>query len=180
MSVKEEKIYNYIYNNKINIEKIMKDYNNYIKTIIKNSSVIFSNEDQEEIVLDVYLTIWNNQNKLDINKNITPYIAGIAKNLIRKKAGKLKKEYNIDDYEEKIIDSMRIDIEYEKIEKRKNIITTIKKMKDEDKEIFINYYYKQFKIKEIAIIQNISEAKVKTKLFRIRKKIRKLLKEEEI
>ena len=180
MSVKEGKIYNYVYDNKINIEEIMKDYNSYIKTIIKNSSVKFSNEDQEEILLDVYLTIWNNQKKIDINKNITPYIAGITKNLIRKKAEKLKNEYNIDDYEETIKNSISVEGEYEIIERRKNIITTIKKMKDEDKEIFINYYYKQFKIKEIAIIQNISEAKVKTKLFRIRKKIRKLLKEEEI
>lgn len=179
MSVKEEKIYNYIYDNKINIEKIMKDYDNYIKTIIRKSCITFFKEDEEEILLDVYLTIWNNQNKLDINKNISPYIAGITKNLILKKAGKLKREYNIDDYEEKIIDNISIDTECEKIERRRNIIETIKRMKEEDKEIFINYYYKQFKIREIAIIQNVSEEKVKSKLFRIRKKIRKMLKEEE-
>lgn len=28
----------------------------------------FSDEDIEEIILDVFLTLWNNQNKLDINQ----------------------------------------------------------------------------------------------------------------
>lgn len=180
MSVKEEKIYSYIDDNKINIEKIMNNYNNYIKTIIKKSNITFSIEDEEEILLDVYLTIWNNQYKLNISKNISPYIAGVTKILMLKKVGKLKKEYNIDEYEEKIIDSINIELEYEKIEKKKKAIEVIKKMKEEDRKIFIYYYYKQQKVKEIATILNVSEGKVKTKLFRMRKKIKKILEEEKM
>ena len=47
----------------------------------------------------------------------------------------------------------------------------------ESREIFILYYYEQRKVKEISKILNISEAKVKTRLHRIRKKLRKELKE---
>ena len=48
-------------------------------------------------------------------------------------------------------------------------------MKKEDKDIFIMYYYNSKKIKEISKTLNISESKVKTKLHRIKKKLRKEL-----
>lgn len=80
-----DKIYNYIKNNELEIEEIMKNYNNYIYTIIKRSTIMFSKEDEEEITLDVYLTLWNNKEKLDINKSMTAYIAGITKNLKKRR-----------------------------------------------------------------------------------------------
>ena len=53
--------------------------------IIKNSGCVFNNEDIEEIASDVFLVIWKNKEKLDINKEIAPYIAGITKKLILKR-----------------------------------------------------------------------------------------------
>ena len=46
-----------------------------------------------------------------------------------------------------------------------------------DKDIFIMFYYKQKKIKDIARIFKISETKVKVILHRVRKSIKKNLKE---
>ena len=65
----------------------------YVYVIIKNSKYGFNNEDIEEIASDVFLAIWQSRNKLEINKEITPYIAGITKNLILKKQKKNKKNY---------------------------------------------------------------------------------------
>lgn len=62
----------------------------YVYIIIKNSGYLFSNEDVEEIASDVFLTIWKNKEKLDINKEISPYIAGITKNSLRKKKRDIK------------------------------------------------------------------------------------------
>ena len=53
--------------------------------IIKNSGCVFDNEDIEEIASDVFLAIWKNKEKLDINKEIAPYIAGTTKKLILKR-----------------------------------------------------------------------------------------------
>ena len=55
------KISEYIKNDKLDIEKIMEDYNNYIYTIINNFNFKFVEEDKEDIIIDVYLTLWNNQ-----------------------------------------------------------------------------------------------------------------------
>lgn len=180
MNIEESsKIYNYISKGILDIEKIMGNYNNYIKKIIQTNKINISKEDEEEILLDVYLTLWKNQKKLDINKKITPYIAGITKNLIFKKLRNKKITYNIEDYQDKIISLSNIDIICFQNDTNKKIIDYIENMKEEDKNIFINYYYQGMKIKEISLLLNISESKVKSKLYRIRKKLQKKFKKEE-
>lgn len=52
----------------------------------------------------------------------------------------------------------------------------LEKLKDIDKQIFIEYYYKDKSIKKISTLFNMSETKIKSKLFRIRKRIKKSLK----
>ena len=63
----------------------------------------------------------------------------------------------------------------EQREKIAIIDKTVKKMKENDIEIFELYYYSSMKISEISNILNISEFSIKSKLFRIRKKIKKEL-----
>ena len=171
-----DKIYNYITNNELAIEAIMKEYNHYIYTIINRSSIMPSKEDEEEIILDVYLTLWNNKEELDINKSMTAYIAGITKNLILKKIRQQKHIENIEDYQERLTSIQNIELDYVESQKNKLIINELEKMKEEDKEIFMAYYYEERKIKEIAIMFKISESKVKSKLFRTRNKLKKILK----
>lgn len=71
-----------------------------------------------------------------------------------------------------------IEIIYFQKECNKKIIDYIENMKKEDKDIFIYYYYQGMKIKEIALLLNISESKVKSKLYRIRKRLQKKLRRE--
>ena len=175
MEVKNRKIYNYMSNNILKIEEIMNDYTNYIYTVIRNSYINLPDEDVEEIVLDVFLTIWNNQSKLDINKKLSSYIVGITRNLIKKKYRNYITNDNIEDYEDQLVDLTNIELIFSENEKQKVILEELEKMKNEDKEIFIQYYYKERNIKEISKIFNISESKVKSKLFRIRKKLKKVL-----
>ncbi len=152
----------------------------YVYIIIKNSGYLFSNEDVEEIASDVFLTIWKNKEKLDINKEISPYIAGITKNLLRKKKRDIKNINenikNIDELQNYLSD--KIDYTHNEAEEKEKIdIVTeeLTKMKKEDKNIFTYYYYESKNIKEIANILGITEIKAKSRLSRIRKKLRKEL-----
>lgn len=152
----------------------------YVYIIIKNSGYLFSNEDVEEIASDVFLTIWKNKEKLDINKEISPYIAGITKNLLRKKKRDIKNINenikNIDELQNYLSD--KIDYTHNEAEEQEKIdIVTeeLTKMKKEDKNIFTYYYYESKNIKEIANILGITEIKAKSRLSIIRKKLRKEL-----
>ena len=176
----------YKYNNVKDLEDRIEFYleHYYLKEIeYENNKEKINNtlnnelEDEEEIILDVYLTLWNNKDKLDINKSMTSYIAGITKNLILKKARQQKFLENIEEYQEKLANIQNIELDYVESQKNKIIINELEKMKKEDREIFTEYYYEERKIKEISIMFKISESKVKSKLFRIRKKLKNILKE---
>jgi len=176
LKVEDKKIYTYIEDGKLQIERIMQDYSNYITTIIRNSYIKLSSEDMEEVLLDVFVVLWKNQNKLDINKGLSAYISGVTKNLIKYKYRKYKVSQNIEEYDEYIIDSTDIELSIATNERQKIINEELRKMKKEDKEIFVEYYYDERSIKEISKIFNMSESKIKSKLFRVRKKLNKVLK----
>lgn len=175
MKIVEEIIENYFDNNELNIEKTIYDYKNYIFTIISHSYVNLSYEDTEEVVLDVFLTIWKNQDKLDVNKKMSSYIAGVTKNLIRYKYRQNKINQNIDEYEDKLIDLSNFELVLLQSEQSKIIFNQLNSEKKEDRDIFNCYYFSNKSIKEIAKQYKISESKVKSKLYRIRKRLNKAL-----
>lgn len=176
MELKDKKISFYIRNGNLDMEKVVEDYTRYIHKIIKNYHTALTKEDEEEIVLDVFFTLWKNQNKLDWNCNISPYISGVTRNLIKKKFRNVHFNESIDDYEELLISESSIDLIYAEKEINKIIISSLEKMNFDDKNIFLLYYYEMKSIKEICGIMNISESKAKSKLFRVRKKLNKTLK----
>ena len=174
---KNDTIKNYIRNNKLQLESIINDYSNYINYIIKNNAHFnFSSEDIEEICSDVFFAIWNNQSKIKSDYKLSNYIYGITQNLMKKKCRNINLNYNIDEFTN-ILSSSNIDIDSFCItnERMHIILNEIFKMKEEDKNIFTMYYYENQKSKEIAQILNISESKVKIKLFRIRRNLKKIL-----
>ena len=168
-------IKNYIQDNQLNIEEVMQNYTPYIYAIIKNKSSNLSDEDIEEIVSDVFLAIWKNQERLDINKELSSYLVGITKNLYNKKLRNKKNEMDIDKYKNSLFETESIELKIENTEKENLIIMLVSNMKQEDKDIFTLYYYNARSMKEIAEILNITEKKVKSRLFRIRRKIKKCL-----
>ena len=58
-----------------------------------------NNEDKEEVVSEVFFILWKNKNKLDINKYLSSYIAGITRNVVKEYLRKVKINFNISDYE---------------------------------------------------------------------------------
>lgn len=176
LKLEDRKIHTYIENDNLQMKMIIEDYSNYVKTIIRNSYINLSNEDVEEVVIDVFLTLWRNQDKLDINKSMSSYISGVTKNLIKYKYRQSKENLNIEEYEENLVEVSNMEVILSHNEKRNIITEELKKVKKEDSEIFIEYYYDDRSVKEISKIFNMSESKIKSKLFRVRKRLKKALK----
>ena len=176
--MKKEKIYEYMENNELNIEAVIKDYSNYIQTIIY-SKIQINKDDMEEIISDVFVTLWNNQNKLDINKKMSSYIAGITKNLIKKKYREIKEFENIDDFDEKLIFNENLVMYSTVDEQYDELLNELNLLKDEEQKIFLMYYFENKKIKEISKLLSFSESKIKMKLNRCRKKLSEKLKKRD-
>ena len=79
---KTDEISKFYKDNKLEIEKVIEKYTAYTYSIIKTRVTKIRKEDAEEIISDVFLALWNNRNKLDLNKSMSLYISGITKNLI--------------------------------------------------------------------------------------------------
>lgn len=168
---------NYISNGVLDIEKMISEYSSYLYLIIKNmGSIAILDEDIEEIISDVFIAIWKNSGNLNRHTHIKEYLTGIAKNVTRNKYRNTELNYSISDYEEKLFDTLNIEKLSEEKEQDRIIKQTLKTLPDEEYNIFIMFYYNGKKIKEIAKELGLSEGNVKVKLHRIRKIIKKDLK----
>ena len=161
----------------LNVEGMVDIYSSYIYTVLRNC--INNSEDVEELISDVFMAVWCNYKKLDPNMKIKPYLIGITKNLIKKKYRELSNDVvlcDISDFcnsEEALINVSDI---AEESEKSKIILNTLNELKEEEKKVFIMFYYNSKKVKEIAEVLGVSKPKVKTTLHRVRKKLKSELK----
>lgn len=170
----KNEIKRYKNNKELDLEKIINEYSGYIYTIIKNMAKEYlSNEDVEEIISDTFFILWKNVNKLEDDKLLSPYIAGITKNLVKEKCRVINIDFDISNYENIIQDNVKIDMICEQREKISILEKTVKQLKEDDILIFNLYYYSSMKISEISKVLNISNFNVKMKLYRIRNKIKK-------
>ncbi len=176
--LKNEILNDYLINGKIDIDRILDDFYNYVYIIVKNGvSVSITDEDIEEIISDVFVAIWKNSSISLKTIEIKPYLAGTAKNIIRNKYRNTKLNFYISDYEENLVDACNIEKSIEENEQNKVILDTLKSVKLKEYEIFILFYYESKSIKEIAKVLNLSTSNVKTILHRIKKIIKRNLKD---
>lgn len=164
----------YMKNNELDLEKIINEYSSYTATIINNMAMnSLSDEDKEEIVSEVFFILWKNKNKLNVNKYLSSYIAGITRNVVKEYLRKIKINFDISNYENSLYNYDKIELLDDNVEEISKIEKKLKDMKEIDKTIFLDFYYSSKSIKDIAKEQKISEFSVKQRLYRIRKKIRK-------
>lgn len=169
-----KEIKHYIKNDELDLEKIINDYSSYIVTIINNmAGDNLNNEDKEEIVSEVFFILWKNENKLNINKYLSSYIAGITRNIVKEYLRKIKVNFDISNYENSLYSYDKIDLLDNSVEEISKIEKKLENMKEIDKNVFLDFYYSSKSIKDIAKEQRISEFSVKQRLYRIRSKIKK-------
>lgn len=171
----KENIIDFEENGILNLEEVINRYNNYIYKMLKNS--INKEEDIEEILSDIFIVFWKNYSRLDKNTNVRAYLIGVTRNLIKKKYREYNLIFEIKDINENINSDIDIEKLAEENEKSSLIAKIIDNMKDEEKNIFIMFYYKNYKIKGISCKLNISITKVKVTLHRLRKKVKNIFKE---
>jgi len=136
----------YSKNHRLDIDKVVEDYYGYIYMIVKNiKSIGILEEDMEEIISDVFLALWKNYANLVQETKIKPYLAGIAKNVLKNKYRKTKIDYPISDYEEQLVSPYTLEIISEEREQNEMIKDTLKILKPEEYQIFMEDVSHQLK-----------------------------------
>ena len=155
----------------------------YCKKIARN--ILQNEEDAEECFNDTCLTVWNliPPNSPENLKAFAGRIThNIAINLFRKrftqKRGGGEAEIALSEFDECIPENTAVEETVEAKEITKIIERFLYQNPPEKRNIFIRRYWYMFSVSEIAESYGISEGKVKSILFRMRKELKKELEKE--
>ncbi len=162
------------------LEKVIDLYTPYVSVVVYNTvGAVLSKEDIEEVVSDVFVSLWQNAENLDIKKGcIRTYIGAAARNRAK---NKLRKIFLCSEINENVTDSFNDpNAEFEVKEEREILINLIKSLGEPDSEIFFRYYYYEERISKISKVTGIAVGTIKTKLARGRGKLKKALIQKEV
>ncbi len=165
------------------ISETKKKYHNYLHKICYQ--ILGVNEDIDECLNDTYFAAWKSIPS-DKPTDIHSYLRKIARqksiDILRKRiAGKrVDSEYclSIDELSDVISNNKTPESELESKELNRAIEEFVGMLPKTERSLFLGRYYFFDSIKDIAGYLGLSESKVKTGLFRIRKKLREYLKKE--
>ena len=129
----------------------------------------------EDIVQNVFIKFFENLEKIRNAEGIRSWLFTTARNEIftfyRKKKIHID-QFGVADADElDLEDSIKVDHEYEMKETSEMILKSVNELPLEQKEVFLLKEYGGFSYKEISAIMNINEELVKSRLFKIRKKL---------
>ena len=155
-------------------EIVMSKYRRYVEYIA--GRMINTESDREEAVMDTFYKVWNKRNEIDLNKmSLKSYISMTASSCTVDKLRRMTKGAPVDPIE----DDLELELDLEDETARKINLDIIKKvvqaMPPPDREIFIDRYYFELDVKEIAKRRNVAEKKVWNILSRRKDKLRKEL-----
>lgn len=165
-----------IYFNKcsFDLELIIKQYSNYVYSIIykisKNSLTL---EDNEEILSEVFFKLWVNRKKIKQFKTITPYLGVITRNLT---IDYLRKRKIVYEYNDEVLLGKNTD-DFNNIELLEDFEKCIQNLSETDKEIITRAILKDENTTKIACSMGIKKSTIEVKIHRAKKKIAKSLME---
>ncbi len=160
------------------LEALIDKYAAYVGTIIRRIILTaLSESDVEELTADVFTAVWKNPKAITA-ENLKPYLASAARNKALSRLRTLKDLQSLED--EYITAGVDIESEADKRLLAEAIAAALEELESSDREILVDTYYYCRSVKETAEKLNITESAAKTRLFRARARLKKILTERGI
>lgn len=157
------------------LEKIIDSFSGYVCAVIRNfSRGAFSEQDIDELCADVFYELWKHRENLDAKLGLKAYLSAISRNAVKNRF-RLRKPPSEDILELGIADDFSIEEAAERKEMMSALYEALETLSDEEREIFLRFYFYGEKSSEIAIKTGIAESSVRSKLSRTRAKLREYL-----
>ena len=173
----------YFDRNESAISETEKKYSAYLTKIAYN--ILMNDEDSKESVNDTYLAAWNSippQKPSVLRTYLAKLTRRISIDVFRRKSRdkRCSSEYtaSLSELEEVISGELSVDDTVEARILSEAISEFLKKLKKDERVVFVGRYYYCDSLHDISAYCGASEAKVKSLLFRTRKKLKEYLKTE--
>lgn len=158
------------------------DYTSYNKLFVRYYSrlcyyvyrMLMDKEDAEDVVQELFLTLWNNRKKIEISENVSGYLYRMAKNMA---LNHIRSETNyrsvLENREEPL--SYYEENQLESEEFRIALNDCINRLPDRCKEVLLLHRVKGLKQKEIADQLSISVKTIKNQIHSSLQRLKKCL-----
>ncbi len=157
------------------LEKLMNRYIPYVSTIVWNIlREHMTKEDAEEVVSDVFLSAWNQAEKIrpDAAK---AWLGAVARNKAKNALRRIKQELPFQEDMLEIPVEDTLDDHMERRLEQRLVQSAVDQLSPQDREVFLRHYYYGQRVTEIAWYMNMKESTVKTKLRRGRLRLKEML-----
>lgn len=154
------------------LANIIDGYAGYVCAVIRNfSRGAFNEEDIDEICSDVFFGLWEHREGLDAELGLKAYLSAIARNAVKNRFRSVKPP-TVDIEELELADNFSVEYKAELNELMHELDSLIKALPNEEREIFMRFYFYGQKSSEIAAIMDTAEGTVRSRLSRTRAKLR--------
>lgn len=154
--------------------QLMNKYGGYVYRVIANVLLTSGTpSDAEELTSDTFYAVWNHAGTIDA-RNLKAYLAVTARN---KAKSFLRKHRELPMDLDTLPLSSGLSLEDHALEQELKTILhrAIDKMRPQDRDIFLRYYYYMQTTSQISQLLNIPHSTVRTRLMRGRKTLQKML-----
>lgn len=159
------------------LEALIEKYAAYVSTVIRRIVLpALSESDIEELSADVFTAVWRNPNSVTAD-NVKSYLAAAARNKALSRLRALKEWQPPDDEFLSVAD---VESEADKRLLSEALASALEELENSDREILVETYYYCRPLKETAAKLEITENAAKTRLFRARSRLKKILTERGI
>ena len=181
MTIDDQVYINKILNGDSNAFAVLVDrYKDLVYTLAMR--MVKNKEEAEEVAQDTFIKAYKSLAKFKGESKFSTWIYKVAYNSCLDRLKKIKRQYNtvaIDEYTEHQVKS--IDNALDKIEeqeKKQAIKACLELLPGEDSFLLTLYYFEELSLDEISKVTGLKPNNVKVKLFRSRKKLANVLKEQ--
>lgn len=142
------------------------------------SALCYGRMNTEDLIQDILLSAYKNFDKIKDQDHLKHYLVRAARNKSISNWRKEKPQLALDDFSATILPSkeqsieVNLDIQY--------LYKLLACLPETQREAIVLFEISGFKIKEIASLQESSEGAVKTKISRARKKLKEMMKQDEL
>ena len=160
------------------LEKIMRKYSGYVCTVVRNfSRGALSEDDIDEISVEVFYKLWNCRHDLNIRVGLSAYLSAAARNAVKNRFRDLPPPYEDITELELPSDALSVEDMAELSAMTECLNEGVEQLSPKDREIFLRFYLYGEKSSQIAKAMNISEVSVRVDLHRTREKLKKFMSE---
>ncbi|MCM1023622.1 MAG: sigma-70 family RNA polymerase sigma factor [Prevotella sp.] len=160
------------------LELLMDKYAAYVGTIIRRIVLpALSESDVEELAADVFTAVWRKPEAVTA-ENVRPYLAAAARNKALSRLRTAKEWQPLED--ETLTTAGDIEKETDKLLLAEALASALNELDGSDRDILVGTYYYCRSVKETAEKLGITQEAAKTRLFRARARLKKILTERGI